>query len=222
MFSVNFESMEILAVERLIGRDTDLLNLWDRLSPEASTSRKIAVVQGLGGLGKTQLAIHFVLRYKEEFSAIFWVNGKTRETACQSMASFLAKLPGVECQATNDQNVEEQAVQVLSWLSQAGNSKWLLVFDNVDGCCPSGAPDADHYDITRFFPAAHHGSILITTRELSLANRVGRDPYLIQKLPTAESIELLLTRAGPVLPMTEKDNPGVCRQYLLLTRYLFD
>jgi hypothetical protein len=203
--------MEILAVERFIGRDTDLLNLWDLLSPEVSKSRKIAVLQGLGGLGKTQLAIHFVLRYKEEFSAIFWVNGKTRETACQSMASFLAKLPGVECQETDDQNVEEQAVRVLSWLSQASNSKWLLVFDNVDGCCPSGDPDADHYDITEFFPAAHHGSILITTRQLSLANRVGRDPYVIQKLPTAESIELLLTRAGPVLPMTEKDNPGVCR-----------
>ncbi|KAL2009432.1 hypothetical protein VTN00DRAFT_5239 [Thermoascus crustaceus] len=50
------------------------------------------------------------------------------------------------------------------WLARNKNSKWLLIFDNIDQYLATDDPDGESYDITEFFPSADHGSIIITTR----------------------------------------------------------
>jgi ATP/maltotriose-dependent transcriptional regulator MalT len=79
-----------------MGHNEDLNTLWSTLQPSASARRKVAILHGLGGIGKTQLAIHFARIHQNDFSAIFWLNGKSRETLIQSLAEFLPKLPGVD------------------------------------------------------------------------------------------------------------------------------
>jgi hypothetical protein len=52
----------------------------------------------------------------------------------------------------------------MGWLSIPENGQWLLIFDNVDCDHRQQSADDDAYDLTRYFPEADHGSILITTR----------------------------------------------------------
>jgi hypothetical protein len=51
------------AIEEFIGREEELSRLWDYLQPGSSHTRRVAVLHGLGGIGKTQLAIHFARKY---------------------------------------------------------------------------------------------------------------------------------------------------------------
>jgi ATP/maltotriose-dependent transcriptional regulator MalT len=55
--------------------------------------RKVMVLHGMGGIGKTQLAIHFGRLHKDDFSAVFWLNGKDQSILTQSLASIAPRLP---------------------------------------------------------------------------------------------------------------------------------
>ncbi|KAA8652628.1 5'-methylthioadenosine/S-adenosylhomocysteine nucleosidase family protein [Aspergillus tanneri] len=76
-------------------------------------------------------------------------------------------------------------VAALKWLSQEGNSKWLLIYGNVDHHSAGGQYGSGSYDVTKFFPdSVDNGSILITTKAWGLTKDLG-DPnlYLLQSLP---------------------------------------
>lgn len=65
------------ATDQFVGREKDLHQLWNLLRPEASIMRKVVILYGLGGIGKTQLAIRFARLHRGDFAAIFWLNGKS-------------------------------------------------------------------------------------------------------------------------------------------------
>jgi DNA transposition AAA+ family ATPase len=64
------------------------------LPPKAQSGRKIHILYGLGGIGKTQLAIAYVRKHSHTYSAIVWVNGNSTDTMLQSLAGF-ARRAGV-------------------------------------------------------------------------------------------------------------------------------
>ncbi|KAJ6016957.1 hypothetical protein N7451_000336 [Penicillium sp. IBT 35674x] len=171
-------------------------HLWLYLNPKDSRSRKVAILHGLGGIGKTQLAVCFARKHKHDFTAIFWLSGKDRATLLQSLSSVLPRLPGkpLKNEAANDDEIEQRARDVLEWLTQDGNSRWSIIFDNIDQYSPIDSGVRDAYDITKFFPAADHGSILITTR-LSGLTQLG-ESFPIPKLESTEAIQLLLNNSG--------------------------
>ena len=45
-------------------------------SLSGDSSRRVAILHGLGGIGKTQLAVAYAKRYRDYYSAIFWLNIK--------------------------------------------------------------------------------------------------------------------------------------------------
>lgn len=102
-------------IENFIGRQDELDQLWQYFQPRSSRSRKVAILHGLGGMGKTQLAIRFARDHKDDFTAIFWLSGKDRGTLLLSLSSILSRLPGQsqKPEATNDEEVEQQAINVL-------------------------------------------------------------------------------------------------------------
>jgi hypothetical protein len=187
------------AIDQFVGRSEGLRKLWDLLQPSASTTRKVVVLHGLGGIGKTQFAIHFARLHQDDFSAIFWLNGKSQETLMRSLAEFLPKLPvpGINMIANpkTEEKIEQSARQVLQWLATPGNSKWLLIFDNIDRYSAAKKPDSDTYDVTNFFPSVGHGSIIITTR-VSRLSELGFS-YPVETLQSSEAATLLINSAGP-------------------------
>jgi tetratricopeptide (TPR) repeat protein len=195
-FRIPVDLTGIPAIEEFVGRGGDLDRLWGFLKPRQSNIRKVLVLYGLGGIGKTQLAIRFARMHKDDFTAIFWLNGKDRGTLVQSLASVLPKLPGTDYigNPENEEVAEQQARQTLKWLAADGNSKWLLIFDNIGWYSSRYAQGREGYDIAEFFPPADHGSIIITTR-LAQLRELGKS-YPVKKLSTEEAVELLINSSG--------------------------
>ena len=94
---------------------------------------------GLGGCGKTSLAIEFAWRYKHRFpGGVFWVNGESNENLGKSLVVILTF---VNISASVTDNIEDILNKFLSWLSKM-KRPWLLLIDNADDLndptCPAG------------------------------------------------------------------------------------
>lgn len=128
-------------------------------------------ISGLGGIGKTQLSLHFARQHHKRYSAVIWLNASSEVTL---KAAYISLAQRIRCHNKQreagqseviEQLKEEQAIQLVrQWLSQAENKMWLLMFDNYDDPRLPGIRSSTGYDIRTFFPYSTQGSILITTR----------------------------------------------------------
>ena len=173
------------------------------LSMSAPNGRKIHILYGLGGIGKTQLALAYTRKHQETYSAILWLNGNSKDTLLQSLAAFGKHIPTCRpleplvAGTSHAPDVEAEASAVLRWLALRGNRQWLMVIDNVDRECQPDNKDPQAYDVSSFFPPAdHHGSLLITTRLPSLSE-VGTSTE-VGRLTLEQALELLCSRSGLV------------------------
>ena len=160
----------------------------------------IHVLYGLGGIGKTQLAIAHARKHQNTYSAIVWVNGNSRDTVLQSLARF-AQHTGISgavnppsSTAPQAPDMEAEAHAVLRWLGRDRNRRWLMIFDNVDRDIRSGEEDPLAFEVTSFLPPADHGSVLITTRLPSLGE-MGQSTE-VGSLKLNQALELLSHRSG--------------------------
>ncbi|KUL85553.1 hypothetical protein ZTR_08029 [Talaromyces verruculosus] len=199
-FRVPFNLASIPITNRFVGRSADLNQLWVVLQPNVSNSRRVLVLHGTAGVGKTQLAIHFARLHKGDFAAIFWINGQDENTLIRSLADITTRLQDksenvIASPVTeNEEELRRAAQQALNWLSQENNSNWLLIYDNVDQYLPynNEYKERGGYDIQNYFPSADHGSIIITTR-LQRLIEVGTSSYLLSPLSISEGLDLLRT-----------------------------
>jgi hypothetical protein len=184
---------EVSRVEHFVGRDDNITEICEALQYDAS--QKTAVVHGLGGMGKTQLALAYAQRHKDEYSALFWVNRKDVDALKEGYAAAARRIyrnhPSLEHLKViaEGSDLDEAAVAVRRWLSSAGNDRWLVIYDNYDTPKLPGHDEAGTFDLRPFLPEADHGAILITTRSSQL--QLGR-PVAVKKLRDIEhSLEIL-------------------------------
>ncbi|KAJ6114828.1 hypothetical protein N7486_000606 [Penicillium sp. IBT 16267x] len=138
------------------------------------TRRRIFVLYGLGGIGKTQLAVDFARRHQALFSSIFWLDGRSEDRLRQSLAGYAHRIPegqipdrSKKFDVDSGDSLNIAVADVLDWLGRPDNVHWLLIFDNVDQDYEhDGATGA--YDVRQYLPG-DHGSVLITTRLSRLA-----------------------------------------------------
>ncbi|CAG8186720.1 unnamed protein product [Penicillium nalgiovense] len=217
-FNVPLDLTAVPVIENFVGRQDELGNLWQYLQPKNPPSRKVAILHGLGGMGKTQLAIRFARDHKDNFTAIFWLSGKDRDALLQSLSLSLNRVPGQlwESGATDDGEVEQRARHMLRWLGLEGNSRWLIILDNIDQYSPLNSAVGNGYDIAEFFPTADHGSILITSRLQGLTE-LGK-PFPVHKLDTHHTIRLLLQSSGLSAKNTTRKLKGDSDIFALASR----
>ena len=82
---------------------------------------------GLGGIGKTQIALEYTYRSASAYSAIFWIRADTKEHILADFSSIAAMLSLPE-KDDQDQNSIVNAVK--RWLCT--HAHWLLIFDDVE------------------------------------------------------------------------------------------
>jgi tetratricopeptide (TPR) repeat protein len=167
-----------------VGREDLLRRLRDTLSAGAAgcTVALVQAIHGLGGVGKTQLALRYVYDHAADYDAVFWVTADTPAglaTAYADLARVL-DLPG----ARRTTDINENARAVRRWLESPAAGHWLLVFDNAD----------DPEVLRGYLPTRQPGHVLITSRRSywgAMAQAIE-----VPTLPRKESIRLLLGRTG--------------------------
>ncbi len=164
------------------GRETLLKELHDRLTSTKAAALTQAI-SGLGGIGKTQTALEYAYRYREEYRFVLWVSAASRDSLISDFVKVatLLKLPEKDEQ---DQNMVVLAVK--RWLTEHGD--WLLVLDNAD----------DLEMVAEFLPMENQGHIILTTRA-QYTGKVARSLEL-EKMDLEEGILLLLRCANMLRP----------------------
>ncbi|RHZ58035.1 hypothetical protein CDV55_101617 [Aspergillus turcosus] len=197
-FRLPFDMDSMPAVHRFVGRQGDLDALWTDLSPDQGQMRKIVALHGPSGMGKSQLALQFARLHKDDFTAVVWLDARSRQTVTQSLARVYVNLPDVKTtgEPQSQKEMDIRAKQVLKWLETPGNSKWLLIFDDVSHTSGEGTDDDESYDIRTFFAQVDRGSILITTRLLQ-AGDLGK-PRLVEGMADGEAMQLLTGASDPI------------------------
>lgn len=162
---------DVAAVNEFVDRPSEMAELERGLLPSSQNCRrKLLFLHGLGGIGKTQLAIEFARRHHSSFSSVFWLDGRNNSTVKQSIVTATKRIPPSAGERFSRKNVALDKVieEFMNWLSEADNNAWLLIFDNVDRSFVGPQVDSDAYDVNDYFPGADHGSILVTTRLANL------------------------------------------------------
>src|SRR6266700_1511772 len=140
-------------------------------------------VSGLGGIGKTQLALEYAYRYYQDYDVVLWTRADTQEALISGFVAFAALLQLPE-QEERDQLKIVQAVK--HWLRN--NTRWLLLLDNAD----------DLTLVRDFLPPAGRGHTLLTTRAASMGRLAHR--IEVDALDSEPGALLLLRRADRLAP----------------------
>jgi tetratricopeptide (TPR) repeat protein len=164
------------------GREQELDQLDAILTsdgPGAVTQVGRAVVRGLGGVGKTTLAVEYANRFRNLYDGVWWCQTGTHDGIVTSLAALAVEL---KVASPEGGNIERAAQAALRHLGES-REIWLLVYDNV----------AQPTQIADLLPAAG-ARVLITSRFSDWgewADEVGLDV-----LPIADALAFLESRTG--------------------------
>ncbi|KAF2175942.1 hypothetical protein K469DRAFT_683324 [Zopfia rhizophila CBS 207.26] len=186
-FAVGLNLASFPKAAQFVAREKELSKMHELLY--GHSSRSAVVIHGLGGIGKTQLAIEYARRHKEKYTAIFWLNANDEDSlrlSFRGIAQQVLKhhpstrvLVNVDLEGDLDRVVNA----VKAWLDLRENKHWLMIYDNYDNPRTSNHSDRSTVDVRRYLPETDHGSIIITTRLASVTQ--GRRLH-IQKLTGPE------------------------------------
>jgi ATP/maltotriose-dependent transcriptional regulator MalT len=151
-----FSLSNISNIERFVARETELLEMHRELGGDGS--RRAVVLHGLGGIGKTQLAVAYAKRHKDSYSAIFWLNIKDEDSLKQSFVKVARQISREHPSALQLRNMDinkslDKVVDaVKEWLSRPNNTRWLMIYNNYDNPKLSNRMDSAAVDIRKFLP----------------------------------------------------------------------
>jgi hypothetical protein len=170
-------------------------------------------------MGKTQLAIAYTKRHRNEYSASIWLNARDETSLVQSFRNAAGRILrehpdlGYMQTAVSDKD-GDASLAVRRWLDEPTNKRWLLIYDNYDHPRMGGGtreapardssdsgrhgegdqPTPDGYDIRQYLPDTDHGAVIVTTRSSTV--QIG-DLLRLRKLQKIEdSLRILESTSG--------------------------
>jgi tetratricopeptide (TPR) repeat protein len=161
-------------------KELDLLDdilMQDKPAAVTQTSVGRAVVQGMGGVGKTALAIEYAHRFRGLYAGVCWCPGETHTGLLSALAGLAVTLGAA---AAEEADVEKAAKAALRRLAEQ-RATWLLVYDNVP----------EPKDMVELLPSA--GARVLITSRFSDWSEFAKEVAL-DVLPLAEAITFLQSR----------------------------
>jgi hypothetical protein len=155
-----------------VGREAALASVHERL--RSGGAAVVQALHGLGGVGKSQLAIEYAHRFAGSYDVVWWVNADQAGLVGEQYAALAAEL-GLVGPRTDTAT----AVNALrAWLR--GHGRWLLVLDSAES----------PREVRDWLPAGP-GHTLITSRHPGWGELAGR--VEVDVLSRAESVALIHT-----------------------------
>ncbi|KAF7185169.1 Regulatory protein AfsR [Pseudocercospora fuligena] len=178
-----------------VGRETEIADIVSRMFiPDRHT--RLALV-GLGGIGKSQIAIEYAYRLKEQRSDVhvFWIRTSTYQNFENDYKSLVSRL-----QIRGAEDPKSNCTQLAAnWLSSAASGQWLLILDNADDeRILVHHPSISSNTIAPYIPQKIGCAVLITSRVFQAGMTLVGDnnKYIlnIEALSTQDAAQLILQK----------------------------
>ncbi|MBW8877514.1 MAG: tetratricopeptide repeat protein, partial [Acidobacteria bacterium] len=168
----------------LKGRDEELRTLETNLqgSTAATAITQTQAIHGLGGIGKTRLAVEYAWRSGDRYEAVLFVVADSPE-ALRSGLAKLAELDLPSLSHSPSRAQKEEVAAILAWLRE--HDRWLLILDNVD--TPEAAAAVED-----LLPRLAHGHVVVTSRRREWS--AGIQEQSLGILSREEAVQFLLQR----------------------------
>ncbi|WP_425214493.1 tetratricopeptide repeat protein, partial [Tumidithrix helvetica] len=166
--------------KNFVGREEELAEIHATLQEGQGVI--VCAVEGMGGVGKTELALQYATRYQQEYVARYWLSLREMglAQALVTMASPYLALP----ESMQSASLDEQAAWYWqNWLPESG--KLLVILDDVPNA--ESIPDLA-------MPIDPRVRVLVTTREREL--NVGFESVPLDVLSEGKALELLRKIVG--------------------------
>ena len=155
---------------------------------------------GLGGAGKSQLVLHYILEYRKDCKAVFWIEAESKETIERDCIQIYGLLYGRPTRASPETPPLEDVVPAVKrwFLGQEG--RWPVVLDSADTI--DNEQDQAHIDLAYFLPDAPGVHVIITSRISTAQEMTGLEVVTVAEMEPLEAIELFqcaakMIEAGP-------------------------
>lgn len=148
IFDLPFSLSEVASVTHFVARREELAQMHAILGKTGE--RRTVILHGLGGMGKTQLAIAYMRRHRADYSAALWLNARDQTSLKQSFARaaerILRQYPSLVYikNAVADRDLDEIVQAVKRWLDEPKNDRWLVIYDNYDNPRLGARADEDN------------------------------------------------------------------------------
>jgi hypothetical protein len=186
-----------------VGRSDDLDRLHDTLQKREPVGIRPAGLTGMGGIGKTQLAVEYVHRHKRDYpGGVFWVN------AAEPLARGLAQLGARLRPEARGEPPDRQLQVAFEELKRRPDA--LLVIDNLDDPAQLSRPVG-----TEPSPLTLGCPVLFTTRRRDLGRFHAVE---LSVLPEGPALQLLLRHESRQAVLEYPDHPerpeaeAICRR----------
>ena len=167
--------------------------LSDAIEQFFSTGQRTVVLCGLGGAGKTQIALEYAFRKREQSpdTSVFWVYASTTTNFEESY-----KRIATVCDIPGHQDPQVNILQLVrDWLEIHTDHEWLMVVDNVDIADTLFHERVNGRTLTEYIPQTQRGSLLYTSRNRDVAVDIlhGGDPIHVGPMSPYEAHKLFST-----------------------------
>ena len=190
-FTLTAKALKLLMLKRALyipyprnmnftGRESLLTNMRSALDSGSNVAlTHVKALTGLGGIGKTQLALEYSYRYQDNYDIVWWLRSELPSSLLYDYArmAWSLELAGVDIR---DMMLLAEKVKVFL----ETHNRWLLVFDNAQ----------DAQGLKPYLPNCRGGHVIITSRNPSWGNLAR--PMAVSKFERSESVEFLLKRTG--------------------------
>jgi len=141
---------------QFIGREEEIARVQAMLLATGRGAITDALaLEGLGGIGKTRLAVEYAWGHLADYDWVFFLRADTSETLRAGLA-LLADHEWLDLPEAGETEEERRVRAVLRWFE--GHGRWLLILDNADSEQSAG------YIASEILPHLHRGHLLLTTR----------------------------------------------------------